>query len=128
MYARQKHYQAVSLASRIEAASSHQLVSILYEELIRSLDVCCTAISQRKPDALRSAHTRAVSILLSLQGSLDVERGGALAASLSGIYQSMNAQLFKAVRSADMTKMVPLRQGVADLLEAWTSISLSHAA
>lgn len=128
MYARQKHYQAVSLASRIEAASSHQLVTILYEELIRALDVCCTAMSQQKPEALRSAHSRAVSILLSLQGSLDVERGGALAANLSGIYQSMSAQLSKAVSSADTAKMAPLRQGVAELLGAWSSITLSKAA
>jgi len=122
MYSRQRQYQSVSLASRIEAASPHELVVILYEELIRSLDVCRTAIAQGKPDALKTAHERATSVLLSLRASLDFDRGGALAQSLGGIYGSMLNESVRAVRERDSERFSRLRQGTAELLQAWARI------
>lgn len=122
MYARQRHYQVLSLASRIEGASPHELVVILYEELIRAIDVCRTAIAQGKPEALRPAHDRAVSVLLSLREGLDHEKGGSLAQSLSTIYSSMMRNLGGAVQTRDSDELSTLRQGVADLLGAWLRI------
>lgn len=122
MYARQRQYQSVSLASRIEAASPHELVVILYEELIRSLDVCRTAIAQGKPEALKTAHERVTSVLLSLRASLDFERGGPLARSLGGIYGSMLKESVRALHERDSDRFSRLRQGTAELLQAWSRI------
>jgi flagellar protein FliS len=122
MYARHRQYQALSLASRIEGASPHELVVILYEELIRTIDVCRTAIAQGKPEALRPAHDRAISLLISLREGLDHERGGSLAQSLSGIYAAMMRNLGRAVQGRDSDELSTLRQGVADLLGAWLRI------
>ena len=55
MYSAQKRYEALSITSRIEGASPHELVVILYEELLRSLDV---ARSRRASSAIRAETSR----------------------------------------------------------------------
>lgn len=128
MYAAQKQYRALSIASRIEAASPHELVAILYEELLRALDVTRTALAQGKAEACRSARERASSILLALGASLDFEQGGDLARSLAGIYRAMQKELAAAVQSGDSARLETIRQSVADLLGAWARIGARETA
>lgn len=122
MYARHRQYETVSIASRIEAANPHELVVILYEELIRTIDVCRAALKQHRFDALRPAQERATSVLVSLQASLDVERGGALALSLSSIYGSMRKELATAIHERNQERLATVRQGAAELMSAWLRI------
>lgn len=122
MYSAQKRYQALSIASRIEAASPHELVVILYEELLRSLDVTRAALAQGRADALRSGQHKSVSILIALEASLDFERGGALASVLAGIYRSIRKELNSLGVSSETGKLDAVRSGVADLLDAWVRI------
>lgn len=122
MYSAQKRYQALSIASRIEAASPHELVVILYEELLRSLDVTRSALAQGKPDALRSGQQRCISILIALEASLDFERGGTLASVLAGIYRSIRKELGSLAASSETGKLETVRSGVAELLDAWLKI------
>jgi flagellar secretion chaperone FliS len=122
MYSAQKRYQALSIASRIEAASPHELVVILYEELLRALDVTRSALAQGKGEALRSGHERSTSILIALEASLDFERGGDLAIRLAGIYRSMRRELVSILSERGAETLETVRDGVADLLSAWTRI------
>ena len=128
MYAPQKQYQALSVASRIEAAGPHELVQILYEELLRALDVLRTAMQQGKPEIVRASRERASSILLALEASLDFEKGGELARNLSGIYRSMQSEIGRALSDQDTSRLQEVRKGVADLLGAWVHIALRAAA
>ena len=128
MYAATKQYQALSIASRIEAASRHELVSILYEELIRALDVTRAAIGQEKVEALQLGRSRVSSILVALDASLDFERGGELAQRLAQIYRSMQKEVAAAVQTREADRLVPVRSGVAGLLIAWTKIGIREAA
>jgi flagellar protein FliS len=128
MYAAQKQYQTLSVASRIEAASPHELVQILYEELLRALDVTLSASHQRKLDVVRSSRERASSILLALEASLDFESGGEVARSLSAIYRSMQKEIAGAVQAQDPARLKEVRRGAADLLGAWIEIGARAAA
>lgn len=128
MYQAQQHYRALSIASRIEAASPHELVAILYEELLRSLDVTRTALAQGKADACRSARERSSSILLALEASLDFERGGELARNLGQIYRSMQKEIAASVQAGDAASLEIVRSSVADLLSAWARIGVREAA
>src|SRR5439155_17607162 len=121
-------YQALSIAIRLEAASAHGLVTILYEELVRALDVSRAAIVQARAEALRSGQERACSILLALEASLDLEKGGDLAHALARIYRSMQRELSDAVRGSDGERLVRLREGAAELLGAWVGIGVREAA
>jgi flagellar protein FliS len=128
MYTAHRQYQALSIASRIESASPHELVTILYEELLRALEVTRAALSQGRSDAARSARERSASILVALDASLDLERGGEPARSLAQIYRAMQKELTRAVQDGDAAKLETLRQGVADLHSAWVQIGTRKAA
>ncbi len=111
-----RHYQELALSSRLEAATPHALVSLLYEELIITLDVLKAAITNR-PSAARAS-----SILVSLEASLDFEQGGQLAQTLAGIYRTMQAELTFVIRHQDQARLAVLREGVTDLYQAWRQI------
>lgn len=128
MHAASQQYQTLSIASRVEAASPHELVSILYEELVRALDVGRAALLQNKPDAARVGKERAWSILLALDASLDLERGGQLARSLASIYRSMQNELLVGFKAGDPDRIHTLRRSAADLLHAWAQIGGHPAA
>ena len=112
-------YRSLELASRIEGASPHALVAILYEELLRSLDVLGAALRQGR-DIGREAHSqRARSILTTLIASLDFEQGAAVASTLASVYRAMALQLSTAVMNGDEAKLKELRDGVATIATSW---------
>ena len=128
MYRAQEQYRSLSIASRIEAASPHELVAILYEELVCALEVTRTALAQKKPEACRSARERSCSILLALEASLDFERGGELAVNLAGIYRSMQKELAGSLQTCDAARLDAVRGSVSELLAAWKGIVIRKAA
>ena len=116
-------YRSLELASRIEGASPHALVAILYEELLRSLDVLGAALRQGR-DIGREAHSqRARSILTTLIASLDFEQGAAVADTLASVYRAMALQLSAAVMHGDAAKLKELRDGVAAIATSWERLA-----
>lgn len=115
-------YQSLALTSRLEATGPHGLVAVLYEELLRSLDVMGVAIERGK-DLARETHSeRARSILIALEGSLDFERGEAVAGVLAGVYRAMQTQLRKLIADNDAGMLDELRDGVAEIADSWNKI------
>ncbi len=111
-----RHYQELALSSRLEAASPHQLVSMLYEELIVALDI----LNASWPKLATPG--QASSILIALEASLDFDQGGALALNLASIYRAMHSELTQAVRHQDQSRLGRLREGAAELYTAWQQI------
>jgi flagellar secretion chaperone FliS len=113
------HYRSLDLVSRLEGATPHALVAILYEELLGSLDVIAAALRQGRDVSLEPHVERARSILVALIGSLDFEKGGSLAPILAKVYRSMMGQLAIVVAEGDVEKLNALRDGVASVRDAW---------
>jgi flagellar secretion chaperone FliS len=108
-------YQEIGLAARVEGATPHGLVAILYEELGAALDVLARA--GHGPQA--AAHQgRAASILHALASGLDP--GTELGANLGAIYRQMSRRL-TATRT-DPSALRELRDGVTNLADAWGRI------
>jgi flagellar protein FliS len=122
MRAARDHYQSLALSSRLEATGPHGLVSVLYEELIRSIDVMSVGISRRKNLAEEPHSDRARSILTALDASLDFERGGAVADQLSSVYRAMQGQLRRSIAANDAAMLAQLREGVSAIAESWNRI------
>ena len=118
-----QHYRMLELKSRVESAGPHALVGLLYEELIRSLDL--TLASLRKAQSLSgSAHiSKALSILIALEGSLDFEKGGDLASTLSHIYHACRVAINEAAKAEDMQKLSEVRQAISTIAYAWQGLS-----
>jgi flagellar secretion chaperone FliS len=82
-------YTDVDLAARVQGASPHGLVSILFEELEKGLDTLAAAERLGSATAPQAVQARAIGILHSLEESLDVERGGEVAENLGRIYREV---------------------------------------
>jgi len=91
-------YQVLDLSSRMEGASPHRLVAILYD----------------------SQMARAKSILAALEAGLDFDRGGELATTLCGVYRAMQRQL--AIAGQDVEKLAEVRAGVANIAQSWRAL------
>lgn len=109
-------YQDIGLAARVEGATPHGLVAILYEELGTALDV----LARDSNGPLAGAqHERAASILHALLSGLDPRTD--LGATLATIYHQMQRRL--SVARTDAHALAEIRQGVANLAEAWARIA-----
>jgi flagellar secretion chaperone FliS len=112
-------YQSLELASRVEGASPHALVGILYDELLRALDVLGAGLRQNKDIAQEPSAARARAILMALSGSLDFDQGGGVAQTLAGVYRAMTLTLSEVITTRDAAKLNELRDGVATISESW---------
>lgn len=113
-------YQVLDLSSRMEGASPHRLVAILYEELQNALDGAIRARENGQDIAANTQMARARSILAALEAGLDFDRGGSLATTLCGVYRSMQRQLAAATHGVEKVREV--RDGVADMAQSWRAL------
>lgn len=116
-------YRALDLASRVEGANPHSLVTILYDELIGALDVLAVAMRSGKDVSREFSVTRARAILVTLRAGLDFSAGGDLAATLDGIYAAMARLLDECAGERSADKLVELRAHTASIASAWAQIA-----
>ena len=117
------HYEAMSYSSRIEGASPHELVTILYEELVLALTLL--AFSMRAQDSLKTnaQFGRASGIIHALEAGLDHDLGGALAESLSAIYRSARTEMMVARETNNPDRVERLAQAFTDMNDSWKKIA-----
>ncbi len=118
-----QHYRALDLQSRVASASPHGLVGLLYEELLRSLDLIIAKHAQGKVIAGNAYLAKALSIILALEGSLDFANGGDLAPVLNRIYRSAARSLNEAAKEDDLGKIEEVRAAISDIAYAWQALS-----
>lgn len=118
-----QHYRMLDLQSRVASASPHGLVGLLYEELLRSLDLIVAKHAQGKTIAGNTHLAKALSILVALEGSLDFTNGGDLAPLLRRIYRSATRGLNEAAYNDDIAKIVDTRAAISDIAYAWQALT-----
>jgi flagellar protein FliS len=117
------HYEAMSYSSRIEGASPHELVTILYEELVLALTLL--AFSMRAQDSMKTnaQFGRASGIIHALEAGLDHDLGGTLAESLSAIYRSARTEMMVARETNNPDRVERLAQAFTDMNDSWKKIA-----
>lgn len=118
-----QHYRTLELQSRVASASPHGLVSILYEELIRALDLLIIGHNRGSAISGSAHHSKALSILVALESSIDFPKGGDLAPVLQRIYQSAMRTLNAAARSNIISDVKDVRAAISDIAYAWNALS-----
>ena len=115
-------YQSVDMSSRIEGASPHRLVAILFDELLKALDAMAAAV--RRGDVVQrgARQARALSILHGLEGSLDFEKGGDIADGLNAIYQEARRLTLAGGRGNDAEQILQAREMLHEIASAWDAI------
>ena len=115
-------YKSVDLSSRIEGATPHQLVQIMYEELLRAMDAMAFATSRGDYVQRGERQSKALAILVELETSLDFEKGGQIAVDLVAIYREARRLLIAGGREGDTRLVVQAREMMQEISEAWDAI------
>lgn len=116
-------YKSVDLVSRIEGASPHQLVQVMYEELLKALDAM--AVASRRNDFTQRGErqSRALAILTGLETSLDFEKGGEIATGLVAIYREARRLVLAAGRENDASRIQQARDMLYEIASAWDALA-----
>jgi flagellar protein FliS len=117
-----RSYRNVDLSSRIEGATPHRLVTILFEELLKAMDAMAAAMRRSDYSQRSSRQSRAMSILHGLEMSLDHDRGGDIARDLALVYREARRLTMEASRGNDLQKLEQAREMVMELNSAWEAI------
>ncbi len=111
----------------IETASPLELVVLLYDAAIASLQKAQEHIANRDISSRTRCLNKACSIITELQASLNLKEGGTVASSLDRLYHYIKNRIFDANLHQDAA---PLREVVGllcSLRSAWVQVARSEA-
>ena len=115
-------YKSVDLNTAVEAASPHQLISMLFRGTLEALAKAAGSI-ERKDIPLRTQQiNKACEIIVSLKGSLNFEQGGEIAENLDNLYDYMLRTLMQANRENDLAKVKEVSELIATVADGWSQI------
>lgn len=117
-----KQYQSVDLRATIETASPHKLISMLLDGALGSLAKAKGSI-EREDIQERTRHlNKASEIVVGLKGSLDLEKGGEVAANLNDLYDYMISGIMSANRNSDVEKVQELMNLMLEIKQGWSEM------
>lgn len=115
-------YRDIDVAARVEGATPHGLVSIMFEELLKSIGVLQASDAVGDLARRNAAQARAISILHGLETTLDYARGGEIAANLGRIYREARRLLTLPAGRDRQSAVQQARQMLETIHGAWEAI------
>ena len=118
-------YRDIEVAARVQGASPHGLVQIMFDELLKGLDTLAAAEKNgvARPGVVQS---RTLSLLHGLEATLDYPRGGEIAISLGRIYREAR-RLVGISGPGRAEALAQAREMVGDIAAAWATIGQDQA-
>lgn len=111
-------YAQASLAQRVESASPHALVQMLYDRLLLLLREAAAAAAAGEPARRLKATAKAIAITDTLAATLDTRRGGAVADALKQLYALLSDRLL----AGDPQGLAEAETAAAAAAAAWREI------
>ena len=120
-------YAEAGIAAKVQAASPHQLILLLFDGAATAIAVARLHIEQNDV-AQRGKHiSQAIDIISNgLRVSLDMEAGGQLAEQLSALYDYMCRRLIAANIGNDVVALDEVAHLLDEIHSAWKEIAPTH--
>ncbi len=116
-------YKRASVDASVEMASPHQLVTLLFEALQRSLGAASLAMQAGDISAKCNHISSAIRILEEgLIAPLDLSKGGELALNLKNLYEYCVGRLVFANAKNDQTLLAEVKQLIEPVASGWKQI------
>ena len=117
-------YQTTERNALVETEDSHQLVLIMFDALIKSIDIYVDNIDIKTADTeLRTKHfSRSLTIIYSLQSSLDFEKGGDIADNLFQTYEFARQMIIGSIKNMDAAGPKRALGLLTEIREAWAQM------
>lgn len=115
-------YNKVARDAQVEGASPHELVKIMFDELLKALDQGVVLIEKGDIAGKSERISRALNILNALDASLDFDEGGDISVGLAQIYGHCKQKVVTAHVRNDVEAIKEAKTIINDIAEAWTQI------
>ena len=116
------NWENAYLESRILSADRLELVSILYEHTISCIHEAVECLEKRDIRGRSRAISKALSIIVELESSLNFEAGGDIAVNLSRLYLYMRERLTAANIKQEVAPLLETERLLKTVGEAWSAI------
>lgn len=117
-------YAQVDLQSRVQSASPHQLVTMLFDGAHSALVRARILMEKGDVAARGQAITKAINIIDNgLRASLDHEKGGEISLDLEQLYDYMTRSLMRANLHNEIDTLVHVDELLTGISEAWKQIA-----
>ena len=115
-------YKRVSVETSVDGASSHQLISLLFDALLESLSLARLALESGDQEVKARHLSKAVRLINEgLKASLD-EAGGEVTGNLRTVYSYSVRCLTEANLKNDLAKVAEVIGLISPIAEAWKQI------
>ena len=115
-------YKRVSADTGVSTADPHQLVGMLFDALIQSLNAARGAMERGQTALKGELIGKAAAIVGGLQGSLNDNEGGALAANLDSLYDYIIRRLTQANYENSIEQLDECSRLLSEIKSAWDAI------
>jgi flagellar protein FliS len=115
-------YSSASAHGGVAAADPHKLTLMLMDGALERIATARGCIERNETSEKAKLLNRAVSIIGELRNSLDLSKGGAIAANLGELYDYMCRQLLKANVENKAQPLEHVTTLLRDIRDAWASI------
>jgi flagellar protein FliS len=116
-------YRQVGAEANVLGADSHQLIGLVYDSVLKSLNEASVAFARGDVAARAQAISRAMRLIdEGLIGSLDMARGGQVASSLRSVYDYALNKLVEANIQSNPDLVEEVIAVLKPVIDAWSEI------
>ena len=106
-----------------EVSNPHEIIQTLFKELIKSMSSFESSLNNKEMlEAKSNSFAKSLTIIYSLQTSLDFEKGGEIANNLFRIYEYSRQQLIKDLKNDSPNGVKNAITIIHEISEAWDQI------
>ncbi|NNF27600.1 MAG: flagellar export chaperone FliS [Gemmatimonadetes bacterium] len=111
------------LETQVVSSSPEQLIPLLYQHLLVNLKKADEQIRANDIEGKAESLQKASAIVFELLSSLDMEKGGEIAARLASLYSYFTRRISEVGRTLDVTIIQELVELVGSLHESWLEVA-----
>jgi len=117
-------YKNAQRDAAVESNDPHEIIAVLFSELIKAMRSFADGLEADAPmsEARNKHFSRALSIIYSLQSSLNFEQGGEIAENLFRLYEFARQQLLDSSRNRETAGVLAAIDALQNIREAWDQI------
>jgi flagellar protein FliS len=117
-----EQYRRIGIAASVTEADPHKLIALLFEGAAKRIRLAQAHMAQSDHAGKGKAVGEACAIIGHLNGSLDHEAGGEIAANLSALYDYLVIRLTEANLNNDHAALSEALDLLRELESAWAAI------
>ncbi|RUR09585.1 flagellar export chaperone FliS [Legionella sp. km772] len=118
-------YKLVDLQTRIDAASPHELINLLFQGARTHVAGAIGCMQAEQHKAASEHISKTLNIINELRRSLNIQQGGEVAQNLLKFYNQIESLIVQSTIKQDVSLLVKTNELLGQLQEVWQSIKPS---